>query len=163
MSTSLSLNPSRPCCCEKASSDGRGALAGCPIRRPTRRQAASPWRLATARTAGFTVLVIAHLLNCFNSRSATQSAFHHLFSNFWLWGAVALSGALQVAVVHVPFLNVAFGTAPLTSHQWLVCLGMASVPLWYSELRKLASRWWHAASESHTNPHAVHQPHPKGQ
>ncbi len=119
--------------------------------------------LATARTAGFTVLVIAHLLNCFNSRSATQSAFHHLFSNFWLWGAVALSGALQVAVVHVPFLNVAFGTAPLTSHQWLVCLGMASVPLWYSELRKLASRWWHAASESHTNPHAVHQPHPKGQ
>ena len=88
------------------------------------------------------MLVIAHLFNCFNARSETTSAFANLLSNPWLWAAVALSGLLQVAVVHVPVLNVAFGTAPLTASQWLVCAGMASAVLWYSEGRKLVVRAW---------------------
>ncbi|MBK9607662.1 MAG: cation-translocating P-type ATPase [Betaproteobacteria bacterium] len=96
--------------------------------------------LATARTAGFTVLVFAQLFNCFNARSATASAFAHLFVNRWLWGAVVLSVLLQVAVVHVGFLNVAFGTVPLDAGQWLLCAAMASVVLWYGELRKLMRR-----------------------
>jgi len=45
-------------------------------------------------------------------------------------------------VVNVGFLNVAFGTVPLAPDQWLLCLGMASVVLWLSELRKMASRAW---------------------
>ena len=98
--------------------------------------------LATARTAGFTVLVLAHLANAFNARSETTSAFVHLFANPWLWGAIALSLLLQVAVVNLDFLNLAFGTVPLTFDQWLLCAAMASVVLWYSELRKLASRAW---------------------
>lgn len=96
--------------------------------------------LATARTAGFTVLVFAHLFNCFNARSETTSAFTRLFVNPWLWGAVALSALLQVAVVNLGFLNLAFGTVPLTLHQWLVCAAMGSVVLWFSELRKLVGR-----------------------
>lgn len=96
--------------------------------------------IANARTAGFTVLVMAHLLQCFNARSETTSAFKNLFSNPWLWGAVALSAALQIAVVNLPFLNLAFGTVPLTLDQWLICLGMASLVLVYSELRKLVTR-----------------------
>ena len=98
--------------------------------------------VATARTAGFTVLVIAHLFQCFNARSETASAFAKLFTNRWIWAAVALSAALQVAVVNIGFLNVAFGTVPLTLDQWLTCLGMGSVVLWYSELRKLLLRFW---------------------
>ena len=98
--------------------------------------------LTTARTAGFTALVFAQLFNCFNARSDTESAFTHLFVNPWLWGAIALSAALQVAVVHVALLNVAFGTAPLALEQWLLCIAMASVVLWYGELRKLAGRAW---------------------
>ncbi len=96
--------------------------------------------IANARTAGFTVLVMAHLFQCFNARSETTSAFKNLFVNSWLWGAVALSAMLQVAVVHVPFLNLAFGTVPLTLDQWLTCLAMASVVLVYSEARKLVTR-----------------------
>ncbi len=96
--------------------------------------------LATARTAGFTVLVFAQLFNCYCARSATVSAFHRPFDNRWLWGAVILSALLQVAVVHVGFLNTAFGTAPLTAQQWLVCLAMGSLVLWTSELRKLGPR-----------------------
>ena len=52
-------------------------------------------------------------------------------------GAIALSVLLQVAVV-----NLAFGTAPLEFRQWLLCAVMASVVLWFSELRKLARFAW---------------------
>ncbi len=98
--------------------------------------------LTTARTAGFTVLVLTSLLTCFTARSDTTSGFAHPFANPWLWIAVALSLALQVAVVHVPFLNIAFGTAPLALDQWLVCAAMASVVLIYSEGEKLLRRRW---------------------
>ena len=98
--------------------------------------------LTTARTAGFTVLVFTSLFTCFTARSDTTSAFANLFANPWLWSAVALSLLLQVAVVHVPFLNIAFGTAPLAFDQWLVCAAMASVVLVYSELQKLLRRRW---------------------
>ncbi|MGE3719726.1 MAG: cation-translocating P-type ATPase [Bauldia sp.] len=93
--------------------------------------------LDNARTAAFTTLVFAQLFNCFNARSENTSAFRHLFANPWLWGAVALSVLLQVAVVNLAFFNVAFGTVPLEIGQWLVCAGMASVVLWFSEVRKL--------------------------
>ncbi len=104
--------------------------------------------LANARTAGLTVLVFAHLFNAFIARSASASAFSHLFVNPWLWAALALSGLLQVAVVNLHQLNVAFGTAPLTLDQWAVCAGIGSVVLWYSELRKLARRAWQARAAS---------------
>jgi magnesium-transporting ATPase (P-type) len=84
--------------------------------------------------------VLAQLFNCFNARSETVSAFHRIFVNRWLWGAIALSLALQVAVVSVPFLNEAFGTTPLTPSQWAVCTAMASSVLWASELRKVVGR-----------------------
>jgi magnesium-transporting ATPase (P-type) len=96
--------------------------------------------VATARTAGFTVLVFTNLFTCFNARSDTTSAFTHLFVNAWLWGAIALSVLLQVAVVNLEFLNLAFGTVPLEFRQWLLCTAMASVVLWFSELRKLLGR-----------------------
>lgn len=98
--------------------------------------------LATARTAGFTVLVLASMFTCFTARSDTASAFRHLFGNPWLWGAVTLSVLLQVAVVNLAVLNLAFSTVPLDLRQWITCAAMASVVLWVSELRKLASRAW---------------------
>ena len=96
--------------------------------------------LQTARTAAFTVMVLAQLLNCLNARSETTSALHHLFVNGWLWGAIALSVALQVAVVHLPVLNVAFGTVPLTASQWAFCAAAACGVLVFGELRKLVLR-----------------------
>jgi P-type Ca2+ transporter type 2C len=96
--------------------------------------------LTTARTAGFTVLVLTSLFTCFTSRSDTASAINGLFSNPWLWGAVTLSLALQVAVVNLPFLNIGFGTVPLTIEQWFTCALMASAVLWFSELRKFLMR-----------------------
>jgi magnesium-transporting ATPase (P-type) len=101
---------------------------------------AGPHGLELARTAAFTVLVLTQLFNAFNTRSATVSAFSQLGSNRWLWAAVAVSAGLQVAVVHLPFLNLAFGTQPLTAGQWAVCVAMASGVLWFGEARKLLRR-----------------------
>jgi magnesium-transporting ATPase (P-type) len=93
-----------------------------------------------ARTAAFTTLVFAQLFNCFNARSDRASAFSRLFTNPLLWGAIGLSALLQVAVVQLPFLNEAFGTAPLEPGDWLLCVGLASVVLWADEAKKLVAR-----------------------
>jgi Ca2+-transporting ATPase len=90
-----------------------------------------------AQTMAFTTLVFFQLFNVFNARSDERSAFRKLFSNPWLWGAVALSLALQVAVIYTPFLQQAFRTVPLAPTDWLVCAGVASSVLWLMELRKL--------------------------
>ncbi|WP_139003381.1 cation-translocating P-type ATPase [Arthrobacter crystallopoietes] len=96
--------------------------------------------LDVARTAGFTTLVYAQLFNAFNSRSETFSAFHRLFANKWLWAAVLLAVALQIAVVEMPFLQEAFGTASMDASQWGACVAMASAVLWFDEARKAGCR-----------------------
>ncbi|MFT2816771.1 cation-translocating P-type ATPase [Leifsonia sp. A12D58] len=96
--------------------------------------------LDVARTAGFTTLVLAQLFNALNARSETSSAFRKLFSNKWLWGSIALGVLLQVTVVEVPFLQVAFGTASLDLAHWATCIALASVVLWYDEIRKIVLR-----------------------
>ena len=125
--------------------------------------------LDNARTASFTVLVLAQLFNSLgslgsldslanpaslNGRSAgigqtgpmgwaglagrsTFAAWRRLFARRWLLGAVGIAVLLQVAVVHIGFLNIAFGTVPLAPLQWLVCAVMASVVLWPGGARRL--------------------------
>jgi Ca2+-transporting ATPase len=89
---------------------------------------------------GFTTLTLFQLYNVFNARSDERSAFSGLFANPWLWGAVGLSLALHVAVVHLPFLQQAFGTVSLSVTDWLVCAATASSVLWLRELTKLVAR-----------------------
>jgi magnesium-transporting ATPase (P-type) len=96
--------------------------------------------VSEARTLAFTTLVLAQLFNCFNARSDRVSAFHHLFTNGLLWGAVGLSLLLQAAVVYLPFLNDAFDTTPLSAAEWLLCTALASTVLVADEARKLVMR-----------------------
>ncbi|WP_156225616.1 cation-translocating P-type ATPase [Pseudactinotalea suaedae] len=96
--------------------------------------------LEVARTAGFTTLVLAQLFNALNSRSETTTAFHRIFVNRWLWGALGLGATLQVAVVELPPLQAAFGTASMDLAHWGVAVAMASSVLWFDELRKLLWR-----------------------
>ena len=100
-------------------------------------------QMTEARTMGFTILVFAQMLNALCSRSHDQSVFVGLFANKWLWGAIALSTLLQLAVVYVPFLNTAFGTVPLSAGAWFECLGLAMIVLVASELRKCVLRAMH--------------------
>jgi Ca2+-transporting ATPase len=114
--------------------------------------------LESARTAAFTVLVLAQLFNALNARSESVTAFRGIFDNRWLWGAIALGITLQITVVHWTPLNRAFSTAPLTIEQWLICFVMGSLVLWFSELRKFFLR----AIDQRQNPstHINYNEHP---
>jgi Ca2+-transporting ATPase len=93
-----------------------------------------------AQTMAFTTLMLFQVFNVVNARSDERSAFHRLFTNRWLWAAIAVSVALQVAVVHASFLQRAFGTVGLRATDWVLCAAVASSVLWLRELSKVMSR-----------------------
>lgn len=103
--------------------------------------------LAVARTAGFTMLVLAQLFKCLNSRSERESAFRGIFGNPLRWVAIVVSLAPQVLVVHVPLFNDAFTATPLSAGEWALCAGMASSVLWIDELKKLIVRRRHGRAD----------------
>jgi P-type Ca2+ transporter type 2C len=92
------------------------------------------------RTMAFTTLILFQMFNVFNARSDTHSVLYQLFHNSWLFGAVALSLALHVAVIYVPFLQRAFDTVPLQASDWLTSVLVASSVLWLRELSKAVRR-----------------------
>jgi Ca2+-transporting ATPase len=103
--------------------------------------------LRHAQTMAFSTLIMFQLFNAFNARSDEASAFRGLFSNGWLWAGVALSLALHVAVVYVPFLQRAFSTTGLAARDWILCALVASSVLWLRELSKVVGRAIRTAPE----------------
>jgi P-type Ca2+ transporter type 2C len=96
--------------------------------------------LRYAQTMAFTTLMLFQIFNVVNARSDDRSAFEQLFTNGWLWAAMAGSVALQVLVVYVPFLQRAFGTIGLDLGDWLFSAAVASTVLWLREASKLIAR-----------------------
>ena len=96
--------------------------------------------LRYGQTMAFTTLMLFQIFNVLNARSDERSAFVGLFTNRWLWIAIAASVLLQVAVVNVPVLQHAFGTTSLSSMDWVKCAIAASAVLWLRELEKLRFR-----------------------
>jgi Ca2+-transporting ATPase len=96
--------------------------------------------LRYGQTMAFTTLMLFQIFNVVNARSDERSAFVHLLTNQWLWGAIAASLTLQVLVVYVPVLQRAFGTVGLTTRDWVLCFAVASTVLWLREGSKLIAR-----------------------
>jgi Ca2+-transporting ATPase len=96
--------------------------------------------LRYAQTMAFTTLMLFQIFNVVNARSDEHSAFTGLFHNRWLWSAIVGSILLQILVVYVPFLQRAFGTAPLSGRDWVFCTTTASTVLWLREVSKVVSR-----------------------
>ncbi|MFA5096372.1 MAG: calcium-transporting P-type ATPase, PMR1-type [Candidatus Omnitrophota bacterium] len=93
--------------------------------------------IGRARTAAFVVLACSQLFHAFNCRSATVSLFKlGVFTNMKLIYAAGLSFTLQMAVVYVPFLQRVFKTEPLGLFDWLLVVGISSLPLWAMEAWK---------------------------
>jgi Ca2+-transporting ATPase len=108
--------------------------------------------LRHAQTMAFTTLMLFQLFNLFNARSDVHTAFRGLLINGWLWGAIALSVVLQIAVVYTPLLQQAFSTAALAPSDWLRCVSVASSVLWVRELEKLLRRQLVRTAEGPTEP-----------
>lgn len=92
------------------------------------------------QTMAFTTLMLFQMFNVFNARSDTHSVCYRFLHNRWLFGAVALSVVLHIAVIYVPFLQRAFTTVPLRASDWLTCVLVASSVLWLRELSKVLVR-----------------------
>ena len=97
--------------------------------------------LRHATTLSFMTLALAQVFHAFNARSPRRSAFTaRLFTNPWLWAAVAVCLVLQVAAVYTPFLQTVLRTTPLTGEDWAVVLACALAPVGVVELVKLGQR-----------------------
>ena len=93
-----------------------------------------------AQTMAFTTLIMFQLFNVFNARSDERSALTGIFRNHWVWVAIAVSLALQLAVIYTPFLQQAFSTVSLDFADWVRCTMVASSVLWLRELSKVVTR-----------------------
>lgn len=93
----------------------------------------------TGMTVAFTVLVLYQLVNVFNCRSFSESAFS-AGKNIYLWAAVGLSLALQLCVVYLGPLNGIFYTVPLGAREWAMMIPAALSLLLLEEARKAFMR-----------------------
>jgi Ca2+-transporting ATPase len=67
----------------------------------------------------------------------TESLFKiGIFTNKKLILATATSFLVQMMVVYVPFLQRVFRTEPLGGFDWLLVVGISSLPLWAMEVVK---------------------------
>jgi P-type Ca2+ transporter type 2C len=92
-----------------------------------------------ARTLAFNTLVLFQLFAVFSVRSDEASALHGLFANGWLWLSVGLAAALQALVLYVPAMQKAFGTVPLSTADWALCIAVASLVL---VAREIVKAYW---------------------
>ncbi|MCX5042526.1 cation-translocating P-type ATPase [Aldersonia sp. NBC_00410] len=92
-------------------------------------------------TLAFTTFVFFQVFNLLNVRSDTRSVFSpQSFTNPAIWVSLVAVIVLQVAVVHVGFLQDLFDTTGLTSDQWLVAIAIGSTVLWIEEVVKVVLR-----------------------
>jgi len=96
--------------------------------------------LPYAQTMAFTTLMLTQMFNAVNARSDERSAFHHLFTNRWLWLSIALSVVLQGVVLYTPAMQSAFGTVALGALDWVRCIVAASAVFWTREANKIVTR-----------------------
>lgn len=83
--------------------------------------------LVLARTIVIAQLAISQFVHIFDCRLEKHGGKVGLFSNKWLVGAVTLSMAMMIGIVHVPALHPVFGTTALTSAQWMTALAVAGL------------------------------------
>jgi len=94
-----------------------------------------------ARTVAFMTLAFGQLLHVFNARSPRAVLFTRRFlRNPWVWGALALTVALQLAVVYVPPLARLIQTRPLAPTDWIPILLAGAIPLLLGQAVKAVNR-----------------------
>jgi Ca2+-transporting ATPase len=109
----------------------------------------SGYDLAHARTMAFCTLALFQIWNVQNSRSANRSLFFTLTNrnkeriapiplrgNYLLTMIMSLAILLQIAAVHLPFMNIMLRTVPLNLWEWIYCMVMSASIIVIVELHK---------------------------
>jgi Ca2+-transporting ATPase len=93
------------------------------------------------QTMVFAVLCLLQLGHVLAIRSERRSLFSQgLFSNPWVFGAVAVTFLMQMATIYVPVLNPVFKTQPLSAGELAIVLGLSTAVFLAVELEKLVKR-----------------------
>ncbi|WP_455129374.1 cation-translocating P-type ATPase [Pseudoramibacter alactolyticus] len=98
------------------------------------------YNLLAGRTMVFAVLGLSQLTHVLNVRSESKTAFHNLFTNRYLWGALCISTFVQLIVIFVPGLHLFFRVRMLAPMQWLTVALAALAPLVVVEVTKWLGR-----------------------
>jgi Ca2+-transporting ATPase len=94
------------------------------------------------QTMVFTVLCFSQLGNAMAVRSEKTSIFKlGIMSNKFMFYAIAITIALQFAIIYVPALNKIFRTQPLTTNELLLTILLSTVIFWAIEIEKLVRRY----------------------
>jgi Ca2+-transporting ATPase len=90
-------------------------------------------------TIVFTVLTLSQMGNALAVRSSRDSLFTiGLFSNVAMLASVALTLALQLAVIYVPLLQRMFRTTALSLTDLAICVLLSTIVFWTVE----GEKWW---------------------
>ena len=92
-------------------------------------------------TMTFAGIVVAQVGNVLACRTSKTSVFKtSLRSNKWIWLGIAAQISILSAIVYVPLLQNAFGTAPLGLNDWLFLTMLAVIIIFAEEIRKFFAR-----------------------
>ena len=80
---------------------------------------------ADGMTMAFLTMSMSEIFHSFNLRSRRQSIFTIKNQNKFLWGAMAVSLMLTIAVIYVPFLSNAFGLESISFLEYIVSILIA--------------------------------------
>ncbi|MDH3592364.1 MAG: HAD-IC family P-type ATPase, partial [Planctomycetota bacterium] len=90
-----------------------------------------------ATTISFLTLALAQLVHVFNMRDPHETR-NDVAGNPWVWGALALCVVLLVVAVYVPGLARVLRLTPPSAREWMLVLGMGTVPLIVGQLVAVA-------------------------
>jgi Ca2+-transporting ATPase len=94
--------------------------------------------LLAARTVAFGIAAASQLFFSFGCRSHEHTLFElGPFSNPYLFGAIAISGGLQLVAIMLPAAQTVFQTTTPTGHQWTIILLLSLAPVTVIEVTKL--------------------------
>lgn len=85
-------------------------------------------RLEYAQTIAFATLVMAQLIHVFDCRSEKSVLSRNPLGNQYLVWAVISSLLLVLVVIYYPPLQPVFHTLPILAKDWLLILGLSSIP-----------------------------------
>ncbi|KZV91085.1 calcium ATPase, partial [Exidia glandulosa HHB12029] len=87
------------------------------------------------------ILVTVEMFNAMNSLSENASLFVlPVWKNPFLVGAIALSMALHIAILYIPFFTTLFAITPLNWEEWRAVLWMSAPVLVIDEALKFVTR-----------------------
>jgi P-type Ca2+ transporter type 2C len=85
-------------------------------------------KLSYAQTVAFATLVMAQLIHVFDCRSEKSVLSRNPFGNMFLVWSVISSLALVLVVIYYPPLQPIFHTLPIAGKDWLLIIGLSSIP-----------------------------------